>query len=301
VRTITNPSFGAPGDAELVCDAQAELGEGPIWDPRRRRLVFVDIHRQQIHEWDPASGDHSVWTTGMAVSAIGLRESGGWVAGADGAFVAIDPDGRRVTLVQQVEAAARRTRMNDGAVDPAGRFWAGTMSLDSVAGQGTLYRLDPDASVHAMITPVTTSNGPAWSPDGQRMYFVDTRTRRIDQLDFAVASGSCTNRRTFVDFADGPGRPDGVIVDREGGVWVGLWLGHAVHRYRPDGSLDRVVPLPVACATKCAFGGDDLMDLYITTARAPLDAAARAVQPLAGGLFRVRPGVAGQPSPAWLG
>lgn len=290
-----------PADVELVCHVQAELGEGPLWDPRRQRLVFVDIHRGQIHEFDPRRNTHTSWWAGVPISAIGLRASGGWVAAAGPGFVAIDPDHRQITALLDVEAADRRTRMNDGAVDQAGRFWAGSMSLDGVAGQGTLYRLDPDLSVHPMLAPVTTSNGPAWSPDGRRMYYVDTRTRRIDQLDFSPDSGTCANRRPFVDLSAGPGRPDGVIVDRDGGVWVGLWLGHAVHRYLPDGTLDLVVPLPAACATKCAFGGDDLDELYVTTARAPLDAAGREAQPQAGGLFRVRPGVVGQPSSFFLG
>lgn len=285
-----------PVDVELVCDVRAELGEGPIWDHRRARLVFVDIHRQQVHEFDPRTGHHRVLSPGVPVSAIGLRASGGWIAAAGGSFVEIDAESGRLMPLVEVEASSRRTRMNDGAVDPAGRFWAGTMSLDGVAGQGTLYRMDVDGGVQPVISPVTTSNGPAWSPDGCRMYYVDTRTRRVDVLDFDPASGACANRRTFVDLGDGPGRPDGVIVDGEGGVWVGLWLGFAVHRYTPDGQLDIVVPIPTACATKCAFGGDELTDLYVTTARAPLDAEARQAQPGAGGLFRARPGVAGQPA-----
>lgn len=290
-----------PGHVELVCDVRAELGEGPLWDQRRSRLVFVDIHRQQVHEFDPRTGHHRVMSPGVPVSAIGLRAAGGWIAAAGGSFVEIDPDTGRLTPLVEVENAARRTRMNDGYVDPAGRFWAGTMSLDGAAGQGTLYRLDVDGSVQPVIAPVTTSNGPAWSPDGSLMYYVDTRTRRVDVLDFDMAEGRCSNRRTFVDFGEGPGRPDGVIVDRDGGVWVGLWLGFAVHRYTPDGQLDIVVPVPTACATKCAFGGEDLTDLYITTARAPLDAEARQAQPGAGGLFRARPGVAGLPAVPFRG
>jgi sugar lactone lactonase YvrE len=249
-----------------------------------------------VHEFDPRTGHHRVLSPGVPVSAIGLRASGGWIAAAGGSFVEIDAESGRLTPLVEVEVPSRRTRMNDGAVDPAGRFWAGTMSLDGVAGQGTLYRMDVDGGVHPVISPVTTSNGPAWSPDGCLMYYVDTRTRRVDVLDFDLASGAGANRRTFVDFGDGPGRPDGVIVDGEGGVWVGLWLGFAVHRYAPDGQLDIVVPIPTACATKCAFGGDELTDLYVTTARAPLDAEARQAQPGAGGLFRARPGVAGQPA-----
>lgn len=290
-----------PTDVELVCDVRAELGEGPIWDYRRKRLVFVDIHRQQIHEFEPRTGHHRVLSPGLPVSAIGLRASGGWIAAAGGSFVEIDAESGRLLPLVEVEAESRRTRMNDGAVDPAGRFWAGTMSLDGVAGQGTLYRLDADGGVQPVISPVTTSNGPAWSPDGRLMYYVDTRTRRVDVLDFDVASGICSNRRTFIEFAEGPARPDGVIVDAEGCVWVGLWLGFAVHRYTPAGHLDLVVPVPTACATKCALGGDELTDLYITTARAPLDAAQRQAQPGSGGLFCVRLGVPGLPSVEFAG
>lgn len=283
-------------EIDVAYDARAELGEGPIWDDRRAQLVFVDIGSQQVHLFDPATGRARILTMSVPVSAIGLTTAGDWIAAGGGTFLRIDPDsGREVPLVQ-VEAPERRTRMNDGAVDPAGRFWAGSMSLDGVEGQGTLYRLDHDGSVQALLAPVTTSNGPAWSPDGRLMYYVDTRTRRVDVMDFDVSRGTWTNRRVFVDLSGGPGRPDGVIVDRDGGVWVGLWLGFAVHRYTPDGVLDMVVPIPTACATKCAFGGPDLGDLFVTTARAPIDAAARAAQPHAGALFRARPGVHGAPS-----
>jgi sugar lactone lactonase YvrE len=291
----------APGDVELVCDARAELGEGPIWDERRRRLVFVDITGRRVHLFDPATGASRWFPVSVPVSAIGLAESGDWIAAGGGRFLRIDPESGAETPVVGVEAPERRTRMNDGAVDPAGRFWAGSMSLDGVAGQGTLYRLDADGSVHPMLAPVTTSNGPAWSPDGRLMYYVDTRTRVIDVFDFDVATGACANRRPFVAFPDGPGRPDGVIVDADGGVWVGLWLGFAVQRYLPDGRLDIHVPIPTACATKCAFGGDDLSHLYVTTARAPIEADALAAQPGAGGLFRVRPGVSGMPAHRFAG
>jgi sugar lactone lactonase YvrE len=288
-------------DARLVLDARAELGEGPLWDDRRARLLFVDIQRQQIHEFNPITGLDRVIDTTVPVSALALTEAGDWLAAGGQGFLRIDPDTGAETTIARVEDASRRTRMNDGYVDPAGRFWAGTMSLDGVAGQGTLYRLDPGGAVTPVIAPVTTSNGPAWSPDGRLMYYVDTRTRRVDVMDFDVESGACHDRRTFVDLSEGPGRPDGVIVDRDGGVWVGLWLGFAVRRYRADATLDLIVPIPTACATKCAFGGTDLTDLYVTTARGPLDAAARREQPAAGGLFCVRTGHAGQPNVRFRG
>jgi sugar lactone lactonase YvrE len=281
---------------DRVFDANTELGEGPLWDHRRQRLLFLDIHRAQIYEFDPLTSTARVIDVARPVGALGLAVSGDWIAAAGHGFVRVDPMSGRLTPVVDVEPVLSRRRMNDGAVDPAGRFWAGSMSLDGVQGQGTLYRLDASGLVTPMLAPVTTSNGPAWSPDGGLMYYVDTRTRRIDVFDFDVKRGAIANRRVFADFTAGPGRPDGVIVDEEGGVWVALWQGSAVHRYTSDGRLDLVVAIPTVCPTKCAFGGADLRDLYITTARAPLDEAARQANPEAGALFRVRPGVAGLPA-----
>jgi sugar lactone lactonase YvrE len=284
---------------ELVLDVRAELGEGPIWDAALRRLLFVDIHQRRLHSFDPITGDHRVFQLERAVSAITPTKAGDWLAAADLGFVRIDPATGDITSLPDVEPARSRRRMNDGAVDPAGRFWAGSMSLDGVAGQGTLFRVDRDLVVTPMVTPVTTSNGPAWSPDGRLMYYADTRTRRVDVFDFAAEAGTVANRRPFVSFESGPGRPDGVIVDRSGGVWVALWEGSAVQRYFPDGRLDLEITLPVRCPTKCAFGGADLGDLYITSARAPLDPELRATDRPDGGLFAVRPGVFGQILPVF--
>ena len=184
--------------------------------------------------------------------------------------------------------------MNDGYVDSRGRFWAGTLSLERREGQGALFRLDPDRSVHTMLEPVTTSNGIDWSVDGRLMYYTDTGTRRVDVFDFDERLGAIAGRRPFVEVAEADGKPDGLVVDAEGGIWVALFRGGAVRRYLPDGRLDRVIELPVALVTKCAFGGPELRDLYITTAHKDLSPAERQAQPLAGGLFRVTPGMAGK-------
>jgi sugar lactone lactonase YvrE len=142
---------------------------------------------------------------------------------------------------------------------------------------------------------VTTSNGIDWSPDGRLMYYTDTRTRRVDVFDFDEAGGHISGRRPFVDLTAEAGRPDGLVVDSEGGVWVALWRGGAVRRYGADGRLDLTIELPAVLVTKCAFGGPDLRDLYVTTAWSDLSPDERREQPLAGGLFRAAPGVAGQP------
>lgn len=278
---------------ELALDARAELGEGPIWDDRRQRLLFVDIMRGHVHEFDPATGFDRVVEIGRLVGAVVLAESGAWIVAAQGGFWRVDPDSGQSTPIAAAEANRDDTRMNDGAVDARGRFWAGTMSLRHQAEQGTLYRLDPDRRVYAMLAPVTTSNGIAWSADGTRMYYVDTRTGRIDLFDFDLDSGAIGNRRPFVVIPPSEGKPDGLVLDRDGGVWLTLWQGGAVHRYTPEGDRDLVIRFPVTLTTKCAFGGPDLDELYVTSAWIDLDANARAAQPHAGGVYRVKTGHVG--------
>jgi len=278
---------------ELALDARAELGEGPIWDDRRQRLLFVDIMRGEIHEFDPVTGRDRVIEIGRPVGAVALADSGAWVVAAQGGFWRIDPETGHAEPIASAEADRDDTRMNDGAVDPRGRFWAGTMSLRQQPEQGTLYRLDADHQVHPMLAPVTTSNGIAWTADGTRMYYVDTRTGRIDRFDFEIDAGTIHNRRTFVVVPPSAGKPDGLILDRDDGVWLALWQGGAVHRYTPDGKLDLVIRFPVTLTTKCAFGGPQLDELYVTSAWIDLDAGERAAQPQAGGVFRVKTGHVG--------
>jgi sugar lactone lactonase YvrE len=286
---------------ELVLDARAELGEGPVWDDRRQRLVFVDIMRGDVHTFDPATGADRVVNAGRPVGAVALTTRGDWVLASGRGFVRADPDTGHTTPLVDVEPAEANTRMNDGAVDPAGRFWAGSSSLVGESGRASLYRLDPDGTARRVLAPVTTSNGIDWSPDGRLMYYVDTRTRRVDVFDFDVAAGTPAGRRTFVDVAGEAGRPDGLVVDEDGGVWVALWEGGAIRRYAADGRLDQVVTVPATLTTKCAFGGPALTDLYITTAWRGLDAQARRQQPHAGGVFRIRPGARGQPARRFTG
>jgi sugar lactone lactonase YvrE len=286
---------------ELVLDVRAELGEGPIWDPARSALVFVDIMKGAIHTFRPATGRHDVIMIGMPVGAVAPTTRGDWVAAAGQGFYRIDPETGSCTPVAQAAPGRTDVRMNDGYVDPRGRFWAGTLSLEKQPERGALFRLSTNGHVETVLSRVTTSNGIDWSPDERLMYFVDTGTRRIDVFDFEAGPGRISGRRTFVDFSGQPGRPDGLIVDADGGVWVALWRGGAVRRYTPNGHLDREVVLPAVLVTKCAFGGPDLTDLYITTASRDLTQEEREAQPHAGSVFRTRPGVAGQAPRLFVG
>ena len=279
---------------DLILDVQAERGEGPVWDAERRALLFVDIMRGDVHVLEPATGSHRVVRLGLPVGAVAPTVRGDWIAAAGQGFYRVDPDTGRLTVLAQAVPGRTDLRMNDGYVDPAGNFWAGTLSLERKTQQGALYRLGPQGRVETILENVTTSNGIDWSPDGRLMYYVDTGTRRVDLFDVESSSGRVFNRRPFVDLTGQSGRPDGLVVDAEGGVWIALWRGGALRRYRPDGQLDHELTLPTALVTKCAFGGPRLTDLYITTAWRDLTAEERQNQPHAGGVFRARPGVRGQ-------
>jgi sugar lactone lactonase YvrE len=288
-------------NVELAFHPGDELGEGVTWDAANQRLISVDILRGRVHLFDPANRSARTFVVGQPVGAAVPRRGGGLMLAVRDGFAAWDLERGVLTLVAPVELDRIDQRMNDGSCDAAGRFWAGTMSMQEHPGRGALYRLDPDGSTHTMATGVGISNGIDWSLDGSRMYFIDSLTQRIDQFDFNLASGSLANRRPFVVIDEADGTPDGLTVDAEGGIWVALWGGSAVRRYLPDGSLDRLLRVPVTYPTTCAFGGADLGDLYITSATTRLSPDERKQQPLAGSILRHRPGVAGRVAHAFAG
>jgi sugar lactone lactonase YvrE len=183
--------------------------------------------------------------------------------------------------------------MNDGACDRAGRFFAGTMAEDEATPAGALYRLDPDHVVTRLVAGVTVSNGIGWSPDERLMYYVDSPTRRVDVFDYDPATGAIEGRRPFASLPPGDAVPDGLTVDAEGGVWVALWGGSAVHRYDRAGRLDRVLEIPSVNVTSCAFGGAGLDQLYVTAAAGPGETE--------GALYRWPAGVPGQPAHPYRG
>lgn len=280
--------------AELVLDAGASLGEGPVWDPERNQLIWVDIDAGLVHRLDPGSADASTLEVGQPVGAVVPRRSGGLALAVRDGFALIEDGDSRVRLVAPLEADDPDTRMNDGACDRAGRFWAGTLSA-SRRPSGALYRWTGEKEPARMLDGLTISNGIGWSPDDRQMYYIDTGTGGVDAFDFDLASGGIANRRQLIVIDPAAGKPDGLAVDADGGVWVAVWGGSAVHRYAPNGSLDRRVAVPVTQVTSCCFGDRDLGTLYITS-------AARGVhEPHAGALFACRPGCTGLPTAAFRG
>jgi len=262
---------------DVAVRAEALLGEGPTWDAARERLMWVDILSGRVHTYDPATGRRTVLTTEQHVGAAKPRAGGGLVVNLRDGVGLYDKDGA-FSWLHHDPVPGRRG--NDAAVAPDGALWVGTMAYDERPGGGTLTRVAPDGSAVTVLADVTISNGTGWSPDGRLMYYVDTPTRRIDVFD--VRGTEVVDRRPLAEIEEGAGFPDGLTVDANGCVWVALWGGGAVRRYTPDGRLDRTIAVPASQVTACAFGGPELRDLYITTARTGVDPAA---QPLAGSLL----------------
>jgi sugar lactone lactonase YvrE len=282
-------------NAEQFTVPCASHGEGPFWDAANDRLLLVDMLAGAVVEVDADGVTRRHELAGVA-AAIRARRGGGYVLATENQFVLLGPDLTEEKVLPPVFTDSL-IRMNDGGCDPQGRFYCGTMAYAETPGAGTLYRLDPDGSVHVTLRDVTISNGLQWNRAGDTVFYVDTPTGRVDRFDFDPGSAAFSNRRTFTEISGG-GHPDGMAIDQEDGIWVALWGGSAAHRYDSTGRLDLVVDLPVSNVTACAFGGPELRTLFITTSRQGLD---EGDQPEAGAVFRYDAGVRGAPQHAFAG
>jgi sugar lactone lactonase YvrE len=273
--------------AEQVTGPVTQHGEGPVWSPRWGGLRWADMLAGDVLTLT-VDGAVTRRHVGTVVAAVRPRRDGGAVLAVERGFALEAPDGT-LTVLDPVWTDDG-VRMNEGGCDPDGRFWCGSMAYDQAPGAAAMYRLEPDGSVRVAFEGVTVSNGLEWSPDGSLAYYDDTATHRVDVFDYDSAAG-LTGRRPFVTLPD-DGNPDGLTVDAEGGVWVALHGGGAVHRYDPDGRLDAVIDVPTPQVTACTFGGPQRDQLFITTSRQGLRPDE---DPPAGSLFRVDPGVRGLP------
>lgn len=282
---------------ETVVDGRALVGEGPVWDESTGTLLWVDILRREVHRYDPRSGSDRAVRLPMVVGAARPRVDGGLVLAA----------GRGVALYDEREGTldwlgriATGDRVNDATCDPAGQLWVGTLT---VGGTGAaLYRLDARGELTEVLGQVGLANGLAWSPDASIAYFADTHAEVVYVFDADVKRGALYRRRIFADLNDAPGRPDGVTVDAEGGVWVATARGGTVRRYRPSGELDHEIPMGTPGVTSMAFGGPGLRDLYVTTLCVGFGERDLMDHPRAGALLRVPDvGVAGLPPTAFAG
>ena len=290
--------------ARCVVDAQALLGESPVWCPVERCLWWVDILRPALHRFEPSSGRSRSWSLPQHVGSLALRRDGGVLLALRSAVALFDPETEALSLRDAPESDRPETRFNDGKGDRRGRFWVGTMSTGDPAtraGAGALYRLDPDFRWHRMLDGITVPNSLAWSPDDRTMYFADTPARTIWAFDFDVDRGTLDGRRVFATVPEGAGFPDGSTVDAAGHLWNAHFDGWRLTCYAPDGRVARVVRLPVQRPTSCAFGGPELDVLYVTSASVRLSPEERRAQPAAGGLLALDVGARGLPEPRFNG
>lgn len=288
-------------DIECVVPAGAEIGESPVWDEQFHLLYWVDIPGKRLHRFDPHTGHDAVWPMPQEPGAVALRAAGGVVLAMRTGFYTFDFMTPEPQLLAPLAGEPETNRLNDGRVDPAGRFWSGTVNEASRDTTGALYCLDENAHVSRKLDAIACSNSLCWSPDGKTMYHADSFTWQIMAYDFDVATGAFANPRTFVDIPREEGFSDGATIDAEGCLWAAHWGQGHIKRYDPEGKLMQTVQLPVTNVTCPCFGGRELTTLYVTTATFRLTDAQRAEQPLAGGLFAIDVGIAGLPEKRYVG
>lgn len=279
------------GELELVIDAKATLGEGPCWDSKKQLLYWVDILEKKVHIYNPITNEDKEISLGQMVGSVAPSESGEMILALENGFYFFNPDTEELRAICDPESHLQENRFNDGKCDPAGRFWAGTTDAVGIDGKGALYCLDTDLTVKKKVEHVSTSNGLAWSPDDKYMYFIDTPTRKVVRFDYDIFTGHIENPQAVVVIRKEEGFPDGMTIDEEGMLWIAHWGGSKVSRWNPmNGEQLLSIPIPALYVTSCTFGGSDLNELYITTAKMHTTDAS------AGGVFRIKTNIRGCPT-----
>ena len=283
---------------ECLADVRAILGEGPCWSVRDQCLLWVDIKTPRLFRWSEGEG-HSDKALSEKICSITPRASGGYIGAGHEGILAFD-DAVHITRLFSPESHLPGNRFNDGKVDRAGRFWAGTMDNAEQADSGTLYRIDADLGCTAIDTGYRVTNGPAFSADGRIMYHTDSAIQRV--YVFALdAHGNATDRKLFLQFMHQDGYPDGMTVDAENCLWIAFWDGWCIRRFSPEGEMLLEVPVPVQKPTSVAFGGADMDRIFISSASRDLTMEELRDQPNAGGLFSFLPGIRGIAEMAFAG
>lgn len=274
---------------ETVIQNVCLLGEGPVWDFRKRTICWVDILNGQIHEYNPADHVYKVISAHQMIGAVAICKNGHFIAALKNGFGFINRDSGLVSMISNPEPDLPGNRFNDGKCGPDGRFWAGTMSHTDEPEKGSFYLLDKDLSVTKKIGSVSISNGLAWSLDHRLFYYIDTPTFTVAAFDFDKVSAEIKNKKIAIRIPEDEGSPDGMTIDNEGMLWIAHWDGWQITRWNPlTGEKLLSIPLPVARVTSCCFGGENFQDLYITSAKTGLTAGQLYEQPLAGSLFIIR-------------
>jgi L-arabinonolactonase len=279
-------------EVSVVGESRSIHGEGPIWSELLQKLFWTDIESRLLWEYEPRSLTFRSWPMPSRVCSFAFREKGGLLIAFDRGISFYDLKTQAEQRIVDVEPDLPTTRLNDGRCDRQGRFIVGGYD-SSGKGLTAAYRLDVDLSLQRLFGDLSSANSTCFSPDGATMYYADTPQAAIWAFDYDTATGTPSGKRVFCSFADQPGIPDGSVIDSEGFLWNAQWGGSRVVRYRPGGSIDRVIETPCLNPTSLAFGGPDLDILFITTSRLTMSPDQVRAQPTAGALLSVRPGVRG--------
>jgi len=299
------PAASGPADdlnAVLVLDAKTMLGEGSIWHPKENKLYWIDIEGRTLHIYDPVSQEDKVFPVGARIGTVVPVQNGGALLALQNGLYKIDTHTGKLSFLINPLPDTVNLRFNDGKCDPSGRFWVGTLALDARRRGAVLYRFDTDKNIHLVLDSVSISNGIVWTSSKKIMYYNDTPTGTIQAFDYDDKTGAISNRRVAIKIPKGMGAPDGMTIDAQDNLWVALWGGGMVGKFDPvTGELLQKIKVPAPNVSSCAFGGKNLETLYITTARAWMNADKLIEFPLSGGLFAVKPGVHGVPAEFYKG
>ncbi len=275
---------------ELLLDAKATLGEGPAWDSKTQTLYWIDILEKRVYR-----NTEILAELDDLIGCLAPRKNGNLILGTRFGFADLEPDSAQLTVLASLDELPTN-RMNDGKCDPAGRFLAGTMDMNESDPNGSLYSFDGNQTTR-LLDGITISNGLAWSVDHKTFYYIDTPTRQVKAFDYDVTTGQIANPRVAITIPESLGWPDGMTSDTDGNLWIALWGGAQVTKWNPNtGQLLEQIPVPALQSSACVFGGKDMNELYVTSARKGMSEENLKKYPLSGGLFKVVTNVAGMPT-----
>jgi sugar lactone lactonase YvrE len=287
---------------DVLVDVKTTLGEGPLWDVEEQRLYWIDSFDGRVFRCTADGTELRAWDVPQKIGSMCLRKSGGAVVSLARGFHFLDFRTGEVTPIHDPEPDRPNNRLNDGKVDKQGRFVAGSMDTMEEGPNGALYRLDPDLTVTKLDTGIIVSNGPCWSPDGKILYFTDSWSGEISAYDYDQGTGSVSNKRSLCRMDTEGAAFDGATVDAEGCIWSAHVYAGRIVRYQPDGSVDRVIDMPVKKVTSVMFGGPNMDVLYVTSMAKPPLPRFPEDGVLRGSLFAIRGlGVRGVPEPRFAG
>lgn len=290
-------TLGVPdANVRLLFNAQCMLGESPVWDSECSALYFVDIKAKSLNVWK--ANKIQKYPLSSETGSIVLCDGGGLLAAQLGgfAYIKLDPF-EEINLAIAVKDRVGN-RFNDGKCDPTGKFWVASMDNECIKETGSIWSLDKRLTLKNHAGGFSVGNGFGWSKDVKRMYFTDSQRREILWYEFDSTTGRLGKKHCFAKIPSQNGYPDGLAVDVEDFIWSAHWDGGRITRYAPDGTVDRIIEMPIPRPTSIAFGGADRKTLFVTSARYGLTNSELEQFPLSGGIFAIDVDVAGElPTP----